>query len=48
MTDIAVALSDLSEIAARELVNKHKPIGLKANKEISKMGGHASKVAREI
>lgn len=47
MTDIEVALTDLSEIATRELVKMHKPVGLKANKEIAKMGGHASKVARE-
>lgn len=47
MTDIEVALTDLSEIATRELVKKHKPIGLKANKDIAKMGGHVSKVARE-
>ena len=47
MTDIEVALTDLSEIATRELVKKHKPVGLKANKEIAKMGGHTSKVARE-
>lgn len=47
MTDIEVALTDLSEIATRELVKKHKPVGLKANKKIAKMGGHASKVARE-
>ena len=42
MTDIEVALTDLSEIAT-----KHKPVGLSANKEIAKMGGHASKVARD-
>ena len=47
MTDIEVALTDLSEIATRELVKKHKPMGLKANKEIAKMGGHASRVARD-
>ncbi|MGN0974248.1 MAG: Bro-N domain-containing protein [Bacilli bacterium] len=47
MTDIEVALTDLSEIATRELVKKHKPFGLKANKEIAKIGGHVSKVARE-
>lgn len=47
MTDIEVALTDLSEIATRELVKKHKPVGLKANKEIAKMGGHTSKVARD-
>ena len=47
LTDIEVALTDLSEIATRELVKKHKPVGLNANKEIAKMGGHASKVARD-
>ena len=47
MTDIEVALTDLSEIATRELVKKHKPVGLNASKKIAKMGGHASKVARE-
>ena len=47
MTDIEVALTDLSEVATRELVKKHKPVGLNANKEIAKMGGHASKVARD-
>lgn len=47
MTDIEVALTDLSEIATRELAKKHKPVGLKTNKEIAKMGGHAAKVARD-
>ena len=47
MTDIEVALTDLSEIATRELVKKHKPVGLKANKEIAKIGGRTSKVARD-
>ena len=47
MTDVEVALTDLSEIATRELVKKHKPVGLKANKEIAKIGGRTSKVARD-
>ena len=47
MTDIEVALTDLSEIATRELTKKHKPQGLKQNKEIAKMGGNTAKVARE-
>ena len=47
MTDIEVALTDLSEIATRELVKKHKPIGLNDNGEIAKIGGHASKVDRD-
>ncbi len=47
MTDIEVALADLGEIATRELAKKHKPCGLKQNKEVAKMGGHAAKVARD-
>ena len=47
MTDIEVALTDLGEITTRELVKKHKPNGLDANKKVAKMGGHAAKVAKE-
>ena len=47
MTDIEVALTDLGEIATRELAKKHKPLGLKENKKVAKMGGHTAKVARE-
>ncbi|MCI9246890.1 MAG: phage antirepressor protein [Clostridia bacterium] len=47
MTDIEVALTDLGEIATRELAKEHKPYGLKENRKIAKMGGHAAKVARE-
>ena len=46
MTDIEVALTDLGEIATRELVKEHKPYGLKENRKMAKMGGHAAKVAR--
>lgn len=47
MTDIEVALTDLGEIATRELVKKHKPYGLNENRKVAKMGGHAAKAARE-
>ncbi len=47
MSDIEIALTDLGEIATRELVKAHKPYGLKQNKEIAKMGGNVSKVAKE-
>lgn len=47
MTDIEIALTDLGEIATRELAKEHKPYGLEQNKEIAKMGGHAAKVARD-
>ena len=47
MTDIEVALTDLGEVATRELVKKHKPYGLNENRKVAKMGGHAAKVAKE-
>lgn len=47
MSDIEVALTDLGEIAARELAKEHKPYGLEQNKKIAKLGGHAAKVARD-
>ena len=47
MTDIEVALTDLGEIATKELAKEHKPYGLKENRKIAKMGGHAAKVARD-
>lgn len=47
MSNIEVALTDLGEIATRELAKEHKPFGLEQNKEIAKMGGHAVKVARD-
>ena len=47
MTDLEVALTDLGEIATRELTKKHKPKGLKQNEKIAKLGGTAAKVARE-
>lgn len=47
MTDMEVALTDLAEIATRELAKEHKPYGLKENRKIAKVGGHAAKVARD-
>lgn len=47
MTDLEIALTDLGEIAARELASVHRPKGLEQNKEIAKLGGHSAKVARD-
>ena len=47
MTDIEVALTDLGEIATRELAKEHKPYGLKENKEIAKRGGKIAKNTRD-
>ena len=43
LRDNIVALTDLSEIATRELAKEHKPLGLEENKEIAKMGGYVAK-----
>ena len=47
MSDLEVALTDLGEIATRELVKTHKPHGLKENKEMAKAGGNVAKVAKD-
>ncbi len=47
MTDVEVVLTDLGEIATRELAKKYRPQGLKENKEIAKAGGGVAKSARE-
>ncbi len=47
MTDIEVVLTDLGEIATRELASVHRPYGLEENKKIAELGGHAAKVAKE-
>ena len=46
MTDIEVLLTDLGELATRELTKKHKPSNLEENKNIAKEGGGVAKVAR--
>ncbi|MCI8486730.1 MAG: GNAT family N-acetyltransferase [Clostridia bacterium] len=43
MTDVEVALTDLGEIATRELAKKHRPHGLKANRKIAREGGEVAK-----
>ena len=47
MSDVEVALTDLGEIATRELAKKHKPYGLKENRKIAKSGGEVAKTARD-
>ena len=46
MTDIEVILTDLGEVATRELVTEYKPYGLKENKKIAHIGGKVAKTAR--
>ncbi len=47
MSDIEVALTDLGELATRELAKKHKPYGLNENKEIARRGGNIAKITRD-
>ena len=47
MIDIKVVLTDLGEIATRELAKEHKPYGLKENREIAKRGGRIEKNTRD-
>lgn len=46
MTDIEVVLTDLGEIATRELAKEHRPYGLEQNKKIAQAGGQVAKTAR--
>ena len=43
MTDIETVLTDLGEIATREIIKERNPYGLEENKKIAKLGGHAAK-----
>ena len=47
MTDIEVALTDLGEIATRELAKEHKPYGLEENKKIARRGGNIAKITKD-
>lgn len=47
MTDIEIVLTELGEVATRELVKEYKPYGLNQNKKIARMGGSAAKAARD-
>ena len=47
MTDVEVALTDLGEVATRELVREHNPFGLAENKKIARRGGNIASVAKE-
>ena len=47
MTRMEELLTDLGEEATKELAKEHKPKGLEANKKIAKLGGHATKSARD-
>lgn len=47
MTDIEIALTDLSEITTRDIAKKEQPKGLQENLKVAKRGGNISKIAKE-
>jgi len=47
MTDIEIMLTDLGEVAAREIVKKSHTSGFRENKKIAKEGGSIAKIARK-
>ena len=48
MTDIEVALTNISEIAARDIAREEKPQGLKENMKVAKRGGGVAKGSRDL
>ena len=48
MTDIEVALTNIGEIAARDIALNEHPSGLKENLKVAARGGSVAKGAREL
>ena len=48
MTDIEVALTNIGEIAARDIAKEEKPQGLSENMKVAKRGGKVAKGARDL
>ena len=48
MTDIEIALTELGEIATRDIAKSEKPQGLNENIKVAKRGGRVAKGAREL
>ena len=48
MTDIEVALTNIGEIATRDIAREERPQGLKENLKVAKRGGGVAKGARDL
>lgn len=48
MTNIEVILTDLGEVATRDIAKQEKPKGLKENMSVAKRGGQVAKGARDL
>lgn len=47
MSDVEIILTDLGEVATRELAKKYNLYGLEENKKIAIMGGNTAKIAKD-
>lgn len=47
MTDIEIALTNIGEIATRDIARNERPKGLKENMSVAKRGGNVAKDARD-
>ena len=47
MTDIEIALTNIGEIATRDIAKEERPKGLNENKKVAKRGGNVAKLAKE-
>lgn len=48
MTDIEVALTNIGEIATRDIAKEERPYGLKENLDVAKRGGGVAKAAKDL
>ncbi len=48
MTDIEVALTNIGEIATRDIAKEERPQGLKENLKVAKRGGGVARGARDL
>ena len=48
MTDIEIALTNIGEIAARDIAKKEHPQGLGENMKVAARGGRVAKGARDV
>ena len=48
MTDIEVILTDLGEVATREIAKEEHPQGMNENMKVAKRGGRVAKGARTL
>ena len=48
MTDLEVAITNIGELATREISKNEKPIGLKENRKVAKRGGSVAKKTKDF